>query len=103
MPDAEQQTPVRLNRLQELFGGEIELVSEDGTAESYRIKAEFQIGGKQYAAIQNDAMRAEDEVEFLRIRLEDGEPHLESIEDDEEWENASEAYDDMMFAGDERP
>lgn len=103
MPDASHNEPVRLNRLKELFGGEIELVSEDGAAESYQIKAEFQIGETQYVALQNEAMSAEDEVELLRIRLEDGEPHLESIEDDEEWENASEAYDDMMFAGDERP
>ncbi|MEK3882745.1 DUF1292 domain-containing protein [Paenibacillus sp. PL2-23] len=103
MPEREGQSPVRLNRLQELFGGEIELVSEDGATEVYLIKAEFQFGDQAYAALQNDAMRAEDEVELLRIRLEDGEPHLESIEDDEEWENVSEAYDDMMFAGDERP
>ena len=95
--------PIRLNRLKELFGGEIELVAEDGTAESYLIKSEFQIGDVVYIALQNEAMRAEDEVELLRVRLENGEPHLESIEDDEEWENASEAYDDMMFAGNERP
>ncbi|RIX50593.1 DUF1292 domain-containing protein [Paenibacillus nanensis] len=103
MPEGYDNAPVEQSRLKELFGGEIELVAEDGATETYRIKAEFQLGDVQYVALQNEAMRGEDEVELLRIRLEDGEPHLESIEDDEEWEAASEAYDDMMFAGDERP
>lgn len=103
MTDGLQNAPVKQSRLKDLFGGEIELVADDGVTETYRIKAEFQLGEVQYVALQNEAMRDEDEVELLRIRLEDGEPHLESIEDDEEWEAASEAYDDMMFAGDERP
>lgn len=103
MTDITHNSPERLSRLKELFGGEVELVSEDGTAEYYQIKAEFQLGSIQYVALQSEAMRAEDEVELFRINLDSGEPHLESIEDDEEWESASEAYDDLLFAGEERP
>ncbi|MFD0588234.1 DUF1292 domain-containing protein [Paenibacillus sp. GCM10027627] len=96
-------TPERLSRLQELFGGEVELVAEDGTTELYSIKAEFQLGDVQYIALQSESMRSEDEVELLRVLIGDGEPQLESIDDDEEWEAASEAYDDLLFANDERP
>lgn len=97
------QTPKRLNKLKEVFGDHVELIAEDGSADVYRIKAEFELGGTVYAALQSDEMKAEDEVEFLRVRQGDGEPQLETIEDDEEWEAASEAYDDLLFASDDRP
>ena len=48
-------------------------------------------------------MRREDEVELFRVTYSGDEPQLETIEDDEEWESASEAYDDLWFAKDERP
>ncbi|GBG08677.1 DUF1292 domain-containing protein [Paenibacillus agaridevorans] len=97
------QTPVRINGLKEVFGDHVELIAEDGHAEVYRIKAEFKLGDTVYAALQSDEMEAEDEVEFLRVRQDGEEPQLESIEDDEEWEAASEAYDDLQFASDDRP
>ncbi|REK75985.1 DUF1292 domain-containing protein [Paenibacillus paeoniae] len=103
MTDVSHNNPERLSRLKELFGTEVELVSEDGTAEFFYIKAEFKLGDVQYVALQSEAMRAEDEVELFRINLDSDEPHLETIEDDEEWESVSEAYDDLLFAGEERP
>lgn len=103
MMDSIPNSPNKLNVLKEWFGGEVELVAEDGTTENYSIKAEFKLGGVQYVALQHESMQADDEVELLRYRLEDGEPQLESIEDDEEWEAASEAYDDMLFSGEEQP
>jgi uncharacterized protein YrzB (UPF0473 family) len=86
------------------FGSSVELVAEDGTATAYEIKAEFQVNGRNYAALQSAAMRREEEVELFRVLHVSGqEPELESIEDDEEWEAASEAYDDLWFKDNEQP
>ncbi|MNH42073.1 hypothetical protein D3C79_1036920 [compost metagenome] len=77
--------------------------AEDGSLEVFTIKAEFQLGEHVYAALQSEAMRREDEVELFRVVTTNGEPQLETIESDEEWEAASEAYDDFLFANEERP
>ncbi|MGM0880983.1 MAG: DUF1292 domain-containing protein [Bacillota bacterium] len=103
MSDTEHAAPQTLNSLKNAFGNDIELVADDGGVEVYFIKAEFQLGDRVYAALQSEAMRSEDEVELFRVIGADGEPQLETIEDDEEWEAASEAYDDLLFADDERP
>ncbi|GKU75632.1 DUF1292 domain-containing protein [Paenibacillus sp. L3-i20] len=95
--------PKRQSHLKEAFGNDVELISEEGVTELFSIKDEFQIGDVLYAALQNEAMRGEDEVELFRVILGGSEPQLETIEDDEEWEAASEAYDDLLFANDERP
>jgi hypothetical protein len=88
--------------LRDAFGPYVELETDAGE-ETFHIKAEFYIGDVLYAALQSKAMVKEDELEFFRVVEEDGEFHLESIEDDEEWETAAEAYDDQFFASDERP
>jgi uncharacterized protein YrzB (UPF0473 family) len=89
--------------LTERFGAEVELQGADGTA-VYRILAELALDGRRYAILQSDAMRKEDDIEVFRIEVDpDGEPELATVEDDEEWEKAAEAYDDMQFGGDERP
>ncbi|MFX3634835.1 MAG: DUF1292 domain-containing protein [Candidatus Pristimantibacillus sp.] len=104
MESNERLVPVPLKRLREVFGNEIELVAEDGGMETFDIMAEYQLGPYVYASLQSPAMRKEDEVEIFRVVLSDsGEPQLETIEDDEEWELAAEAYDDLLFANDEMP
>ncbi|MBW5444989.1 DUF1292 domain-containing protein [Cohnella sp. CFH 77786] len=66
--------------------------------------AELMIGGRRYAVLQSESMRKEGDIEVFRVS-EDGEDRLqlETVEDDEEWERAAEAYDDMQFGSDERP
>lgn len=103
MTDSSESIPIQMNSLKNAYGHEIELVAEDGSMEQYEIKAEFQLGGQLYAALQSKQMQAEDEVELFRIIGGDQEPQLETIDDDDEWEAASEAYDDLLFADDERP
>lgn len=95
--------PVISESLKEHFGHEIELVTDDGTVEAFFIIKEFVWGDITYVALQTEAMKAEDEVEFLRVYTQDDEVELESIIDEEEWEAVSEAYDDLQFANDERP
>jgi len=92
-----------LKSLSEVYGDEIELIAEDGTALVFSIKSQFKLGDTVYAALQSADMRKEDEVELFRVIYDQGEPQLESIEDDEEWEAASEAYDDRLFGDSERP
>jgi len=103
MSGTEKDVPKTLSSLKNAYGDDIELIDEDGGAEFFNIKAEFQLGDKVYAALQSEAMRSEDEVELFRVVETDGEPQLETIEEDEEWEAVSEAYDDLLFATDERP
>ncbi|MBB3109957.1 uncharacterized protein YrzB (UPF0473 family) [Paenibacillus phyllosphaerae] len=94
----------RISVLGPIYGNEVELVGDSGSTEVFRIVAEFRLDGQGYAGLQTAAMRKEDEVAFFRIvTQEGGEPELESIDDEDEWEAASEAFDDLMFAGDEQP
>jgi uncharacterized protein YrzB (UPF0473 family) len=90
--------PVRLSRLREQFGQEIELVSDDDSSESFRILAEYSLNGNDYAALQTPAMRKEDEIAFFRVSAEaDGTLGLSTIDDEDEWEAAAEGYDELMF------
>lgn len=95
--------PKLSSSLNEHFGREVELINEEGAAESFIIKLEFVWGDISYVALQSDAMAAEDEVDFMRVITEGTEVELESIIDEDEWEAVSEAYDDLMFANEERP
>ncbi|NBC67928.1 DUF1292 domain-containing protein [Paenibacillus sacheonensis] len=94
----------RISILDPIYGTEVDLIGESGETEPFRIIAEFQLGERSYAGLQSHSMQKEDEIAFFRIVLNQGsEPELESIEDDEEWEDVAEAYDDLMFEGDEQP
>ncbi|WP_080840626.1 DUF1292 domain-containing protein [Cohnella massiliensis] len=86
--------------LRGVFGETIEL---DGGG-IYRILAELSLGGNAYAVLQSDAMKKDGEIEVFRVTANaKGEPELETVEDDDEWESVAEAYDDLQFGGDERP
>lgn len=90
--------------LRERYGAEVELQGEDGHAARYHIAAELEIGGQRYAVLQSDSMRKSGDIEVFRIVPEpSGEPALETVESDEEWEQVAEAYDDLQFGSDERP
>ncbi|AJY77826.1 hypothetical protein VN24_18055 [Paenibacillus beijingensis] len=89
----------RISVLKEAYGNEVLLVDENGAEQPFALKAEFSLGSRCYAALQSPSMRKEDEVEmFLIVMGADGTPQLETIEGDEEWEAASEAYDELLFA-----
>jgi len=104
MPNEANLAPVLQHSLKQAYGQELELTADDGSSMLFSIKAEFKLGEAVYAALQSEAMRREDEVELFRVIGGDGsDPQLETIENDEEWEAASEAYDDLMFGGNEMP
>jgi uncharacterized protein YrzB (UPF0473 family) len=93
-------TPV--STLRDTFGRELELFDEQGESTVYRIVTEFLLDGRMYAALQNEALRKEHEVAIFRVYAKPGgEPELETIEDDDEWETVSEIVDDLMFPSNE--
>lgn len=94
--------PIR--KLRDLYGDEIELTDEQDEAVVHRILAEFRYGGNLYAVLQSKQLLKEKEVAIFKVtESADGEPMLETIEDDDEWETVSELYDEMSFPGQERP
>lgn len=93
-----------MENLRERFGEWVTLTEDGKDAETYRLLAELTVGGRRYAILQTEAMMRDDDIEVMRIaESPDGEPQLETVEDDGEWESVAEAYDDLMFGGDEVP
>ncbi|CAM3981803.1 DUF1292 domain-containing protein [Cohnella lubricantis] len=87
-----------------LFGDQVELEGQGGKPEHFKIMAELSLGGRDYAVLQSDAMKAEGDIEVFRVVVDgNGTPQLETVEDDEEWENVAEAYDDLLFGSEDRP
>ncbi|MBW4084354.1 DUF1292 domain-containing protein [Paenibacillus sp. S150] len=88
------------SKLKEVFGETVELEDGQGKSSVYDIIAEFEVGDRAYAVLAGSGKGAGQEI--LRITVSpDGLPELESIEDDEEWEDVSELYDELTFPADE--
>lgn len=88
-----------LTLLKEAFGEEVTLEDQGMDSQPYKILAEFELEGRGYAVLQSEGMKREDEVALFRIVLdEQGELQLETVEDDEEWENVLELYDEMTVS-----
>ncbi len=59
----------------------------------------FQAGGREYIALlplNENGENETGEVYLYRFRVEDGQPNLENIEDDDEYEIAADAFDELM-------
>ena len=52
MSGTEKSVPKTLSSLKNAVGNDIELIDENGEAELFYIKAEFQLGDNVYAALQ---------------------------------------------------
>jgi uncharacterized protein YrzB (UPF0473 family) len=90
--------------LKEKYGEFVELGVDGETAEAYRIVAELTVAGIRYAILQSEAMRREDDIEVFRITTDaQGDVQLETVDDDDEWDRAAEAFDDLQFGSDEQP
>ncbi|HZG83932.1 DUF1292 domain-containing protein [Paenibacillus sp.] len=92
---------VRTNRLQEAYGEDI-VLSEDGKEGDsvFRIVVEFDWNGRSYAVLRPaDDKADDDEPSVFRVTpAGDGEYEIETIEDDEEWENVSELADELTVS-----
>ena len=91
---------VRTNRLRAKYGDEVALTEDDAPERDavYKIVLEFDLAGRSYAVLA-PAEDADGELSVYRVVTEDGEERIETIEDDDEWEDVSELVDEMMLAG----
>lgn len=83
--------------LRDAFGDDIILYDDQEESTSFRILKEFTLNTQSFAVLQSDELKKDDEVEIFRIVQAGGEPSLESIDDDDEYEIVSEIYDEMTF------
>lgn len=91
---------VRTTRLRDAYGDELMLTDEQSGKESARrIVMEFDLHGRSYVVLQSDDAGGSDETEVFRVTQgKDGEYGIETIADDEEWENISELVDEMTVS-----
>lgn len=84
------------NRLREKYGEDI-ILSEDGKDEpvSHRIVLEFDVQGRSYVLLRDEASKDAEPLVFRVVPQADGEFEIETIEDDDEWENVSELADEL--------
>lgn len=88
----------RTDVLRSVYGDEIVLLDGQNESVSHRIVAEFSVGDRTYAVLQSDELAKEGDVAIFRVTPSpSGEWELETIEDDDEWENVAELYDEMTF------
>lgn len=86
----------RSNRLREVYGDDV-VLSEDGKEGSaaHKIVLEFDLGEQSYVVLQPEDDEAGETSVYRVVPSADGEYDIETIEDDEEWENVSELVDEM--------
>jgi len=92
---------VRTNRLRETYGEDIVLYEDGAEGERvHKIVMEFDLSGRSYVVLRpEDADDGEDETSVFRVTpAGEGEFEIETIEDDEEWENVSELVDEMTVS-----
>ncbi|ANS75432.1 hypothetical protein AWM70_13100 [Paenibacillus yonginensis] len=86
------------SRIQEAFGPVVELQDEQGKSTYYQVEKEFEVAGHSYVVLRPDGSSKSDEPEILKVVAgADGELSLETIDDDDEWEEVSELYDELTF------
>ena len=77
----------------------VELTLDNDEVVECAILTLFEAGGREYIALlpQNEDDTEEGDVYLYRyVETPDGEPELENIEDDEEYEIAADAFDEWM-------
>lgn len=90
------------SELQDALGDQIILFDEQEDSTVFTLLMEFTLGDQGYAILQSDKLKRENEVAVFKIGKDaDGSLELETIEDDDEWENVAEIYDEMTFSEDD--
>ncbi|WP_203232159.1 DUF1292 domain-containing protein [Paenibacillus pinistramenti] len=100
MPGFNKEEVVWTSRIRDAFGPVVELQDENGETTYYQVEKEFDVSGGSYAVLRPDVPgRTEEEPEILKVVTgADGELSLETIDDDDEWEDISELYDELTFS-----
>jgi uncharacterized protein YrzB (UPF0473 family) len=90
--------PKEIRSLRDAYGTDIILFDEQEESVIYHILYEFTLDGRSYAVLQPQGLDSDEEPLLYRIgRNESGEPELETIDDEDEWETVSEIYDEWAF------
>lgn len=85
------------NLLKEQLGSEVTLYDEHDQGHLFHILLELISNGAHYAYFQSTKAE-EGEIEVLKaVKTENGEIDLQYIEDDDEWETASELFDEWAY------
>jgi len=77
----------------------VTLTLDDGTVLECAVLTIFPAGENEYIAllpINEEGENEDGEVFLYRFREEDGEPTLENIEDDDEYEMVTDAFDEIL-------
>jgi uncharacterized protein YrzB (UPF0473 family) len=77
----------------------VTLTLDDGTVQECAILTIFPVEDKEYIALlplNEDGENEDGEVYLYRFHENDGEPHLDNIESDEEYEKVADAFDEML-------
>ena len=81
-------------------GATVTLTLDDDTVVECAVLTVFPAGGKEYIALlpldENGENQSGDVYLYRYIENESGEPELENIEDDDEYEIAADAFDEWM-------
>jgi uncharacterized protein YrzB (UPF0473 family) len=87
-----------IRSLRDKYGPDIILFDDKEESTIYHVLYEFALGDRAYAVLAPEGPEDDDEPLLYRIgRNEHGEPELESIDDEDEWETVSEIYDEWAF------
>ena len=94
---AEREEIQYIDRLSATYGNSLEMTDEEGNSLVYDLLAEFEWNGSAYAVVQ--LADSDDDPDVLRITADgNGGWQLETIEEDEEWEEVVELYDEMAYS-----
>lgn len=77
----------------------VTLTLDDGSTLECAVLTIFPAGGRQYIALlplNEDGENEDGEVFLYRFKEENGNPALENIEDDDEYEAAADAFDELL-------
>lgn len=85
------------NRFKEQYGSEIKLYDEQENEHTFHLLLELIDEGNHYVYFQSPDAE-EGDIEVLKvIQVENDELDLENIENDEEWERATELFDEATY------
>lgn len=87
------------SRILDAFGPVVELQDDKGQSTYYQLEKEFDVSGGSYAVLRPDTGKSAEEPEIFKVvSASDGTLSLETIEDDDEWEDVFELYDELTFS-----
>lgn len=93
--DQNERLAKEVNVLRDAYGRKVILVDEEGKEEeqAYHILREIELDGRHYCVLQMEENGDEDAYIF---RVSDG-YKIEHVEDEDEWERAAEAVDELLY------